>query len=160
MTAEKTYCAVIVLTVAASFGCGSEPPTSPAAPARVVVRAEPMIVSDSRGTFLPWRDATDLPIGTTFHVKVITKVDDVTIHLAVCGVPCNTAAGVHSWSPIAYAAGEELVWRVPKPGRYYFFCRDPRMAFSTIVKEERMADRLRMTFDSGSVFEAWFVLPS
>lgn len=151
----------VAALAAATFGCGDDSPLPTAAVP--VDRSQPVSVSDSRRTFIPRRDTrplTDAPVGTTFHVKVLTKIDDVTIHLAVCGVPCNTASFVRSWGPSAYAAGDEIVWNVTTAGGYYFFLRDPKIAFQDVVREERVGNRLRMTFQTGAVLEAWFVEPA
>jgi hypothetical protein len=151
----------IAALCAAAFGCSSDSPlpTTPTA----VDRSQPVFVSDSRGTFIPRRDTnppTDSPVGTTFHVKVLTKIDVVTIHLAVCGVPCNTASFVRSWGPSTYGVGDEIVWTVSTAGRYYFFLRDPTIAFQNVTREERVGNHLRMTFETGTVLEAWFIEPA
>jgi hypothetical protein len=73
---------------------------------------------------------------------------------AGCRVP------IAVWRPEDYAAGDELSWRVTAPGSYYLWNQDPHSnAPMVAVSYEFAGNRLRITYDSGAVIEAWYVVP-
>lgn len=110
-----------------------------------------------RLTFGPQRE---IPAGTVFHLRVVVKAPGITLSLNRCGDPCSSAVLVAFWFPNGYSAGDELTWKVNQPGVYYLGARDDkRKEASAIVSDERVDSWLRMTFDSGAILEAWYVLP-
>lgn len=110
-----------------------------------------------RQTFGPGRET---PPGTVFYIKVLTRGPNASIRLQLCGVDCATAVNVKIWEPAAYAAGDELSWRVGEAGEYYLWSENVGSeAVSGIVSDTVVDGRLRMTFDNGAVLEAWYVPP-
>jgi hypothetical protein len=117
------------------------------------MRVEPT----NRLTFGP---AGSVRSGTVFYVYVIKRAPDTTVNLNRCGVPCNTAELVKAWGSAQYAAGDELSWRIDVAGDHYLWALDHRRDdASVIVSDEIVGNRLRITFDSGALFEAWYVTP-
>jgi hypothetical protein len=139
------YLAVAI--TAGSLGCAS----TQGDPHRVHV--EPT----RRLTFGP---AVEVPPGTAFHILVVSAAPHATILLNRCGVPCNTTTLVAFWFSHGYAAGDVLTRSVDYGGTYYLWIRDHRTnEASAVLSDEVAGTRLRMTFDSGAVLEAWYVTP-
>ncbi len=115
------------------------------------------VTSTTRKTFTP-RNVT--PAGTVFHIKVLKKAENDSIQLSRCGVPCDTAVEIKIWKPESYRAGDELSWRIDRIGDYYFAILDRKTGAAIVASADHPSgDRLRITFASGAVFEAWYVMP-
>ena len=99
------------------------------------------------------------PAGTTFYVKVLSRVAQDTLRLHRCDVPCKTATPVKVWPATQYSVGDELSWRADQEGTYYFWNQNARDGRSREASfHEFVGTRVRITFDSGTVIEAWYVL--
>ena len=115
------------------------------------------VTPTTRKTFTP---RNVIPVGTVFHIKVLKKAQNDSIHLQRCGVPCDTAVEVKTWEPESYGAGDELSWRIDRIGEYYFWIRDRKTGAAIVASADAPAgDKLRITFESGAVLEAWYVRP-
>jgi hypothetical protein len=159
-----TLSPALLVLFASLGGCGGSSGTSPspatpspsvAPPASTThpARVEPT----NRLTFGP---NGFTPAGTVFYISVVTKSDTTRFRLELCGVPCNTASDVKIWQPENYAAGEELSWRVEVGGQYYQWGQNVSTNRSeTAVSDELRGTKLRITFDSGSVIDAWYTTP-
>lgn len=100
------------------------------------------------------------PAGTEFHLLVVSKIDTTDFMLALCGEPCSTATLVKYWYSEEYASGDELSWRVSAAGRYYLWAPDRNRNDAPVaVADELLGDKLRITFDTGCIVDAWYVIP-
>jgi hypothetical protein len=139
---------------AGAAGCpNNQGGTPPMVAVAQPVRVEPV----RRLTFGPDHE---VPPGTVFHIRIVAKAPGTTLMLNRCGVPCSTTTMVAFWFAHGYAAGDMLSRRVENGGTYYLWIRDDkRNEASAIVSDETAGSRLRMTFDSGAILEAWYEPP-
>jgi len=157
MKAGKIHSVSTVL-VFVSLGLSLAPPQPSAAQNPPSRRARPGRVEPKyRFTFGP---AGETPAGTVFNIRVLKKGESASIRLQLCGVDCATAAAVRVWEPAAYAVGDELSWRVEQAGEYYLWSENlAKEEPSAIVSDSVVDGKLRMTFDTGAMLEAWYVAP-
>lgn len=103
------------------------------------------------------------PAGTVFYAKVLTKADNIALRLHLCGEPCTTAETVRVWWPRTYAAGNELSERVEVEGKYYLWAEDVtkngEASVDRAASDDIRGDKLRIIFESGTVIDAWYVVP-
>ena len=154
---------VATVLLASLIGCGGA--NSPTAPTSVVtpspastpdptlMRVEPT----NRQTFGP---AGSVPAGTVFHLSIVARSAATALRLHRCAEPCSSAFTIQVWSPSTIAVGDELTWRVDVGARYYVWGEDTSTGNSvTIVTDEARGNKLRVTFATGVVLEAWYVTP-
>ena len=153
---------IALLVASASLGgCGNESASSPSPPTPSPPTAPPaypvMVEPTNRLTFGPGGIA---PAGTTFHISVVTKSDTTAFNLNRCGEPCTTAVTITIWQPEVYRVGDDLSWRAVSEGWYYMWAEDLRTnAPATAVSDQIRGSKLRITFDSGAVIDAWYTVP-
>jgi hypothetical protein len=142
--------------LALALGAAGWPNNQSGTPPMVAV-AQPVRVEPVRRlTFGPDHE---VPPGTVFHIRIVAKAPGTTLMLNRCGVPCSTTIMVAFWFAHGYAAGDMLSRRVENGGTYYLFRDNKRNEASAIVSDETAGSRLRMTFDSGAILEAWYEPP-
>jgi hypothetical protein len=101
-----------------------------------------------------------VPANTVFYVRVIRASPADQVHLNRCGELCHSASTIKVWPVDTFQAGDTLVWTVATPGEYYLWSENTRTsAASRVVAQRPVGSALRMTFDSGAEYEAWYVLP-
>jgi hypothetical protein len=115
-----------------------------------LIRVEPK----NRATFGP---ETSVPAGSVFHVAVVAQSDTTALHLHRCDVPCSSAFVIKVWSTTEAAVGVELMMRVDLAAVYYLWGEDTKGSGAVrIVGDERSTNKLRVTFASGLVVDAWY----
>jgi hypothetical protein len=143
-------------TLALALCAGSASAQSPAQPSGDKVR--PLFVESKHQRSFGARQPT--PAGTIFHIRVISKAEGNAFRLHRCADPCKTATTVTVWKPDAYRSGDELSWRTTEDGTYYLWNQDMRTEASIpAFMNEFLGKRVRITYESGAVIEAWHVLP-
>ena len=152
----RTFVPPITLFAFAGLLLFAEPPLAQPAPSIAPIQRL-SLEPNRKATFGPQKVT---PAGTVFFIKVLKKADNNVLRLHRCNVPCNSAVSVKVWDANEYTAGDELNWRVPQEGKYYLWNQDPRNNTPMIaISSELTGDRLRITYDSGAVLEAWYVVP-
>jgi hypothetical protein len=146
---------VCTLSLFLLAGCGGSSPTSVP---MMSLNARPMRVA--RPGDQTYGAGADTPAGTAFYVKVRAKAPDDEIRLHLCGPGCNTAQTRMVWTTGDFRAGDELRWQADVTGRYYVWSRNSRSsAASHVIEDEIVGNRLRVTLESGAVYEVWYVTP-
>ncbi len=102
-------------------------------------------------------------MGTVFYISVVAKAGNIAFRLHLCGERCNTATTIKVWQPQTYEAGDELSERVSQEGDYYIWSqivlKEGEDSVDRAVSDELRGDKLRITFESGTVIDAWYVMP-
>jgi hypothetical protein len=140
------------------FGCTASTQSPPAPRAPSADKTRPLFVEPKHQRTFGAREPT--PAGTVFHIQVIRKADGNAFRLHRCNDPCKTAATVTVWAPQAYRSGDQLSWRTVEDGTYYLWNQDVQTEASIpAFANEFVGKRVRITYESGAVIEAWHVLP-
>lgn len=141
-----------------AIGCGGSSPTSVPDSSDMSPNAHPMRVA--RPGDQTYGAGMDTPAGTVFYVKVRTKAPEDEVRLHLCGTGCNTAQTKMVWEPGDFRAGDELHWQADVTGRYYVWSRNDRTtAASHVIADEIVGNKLKVTLESGAVYEVWYVTP-
>ena len=151
-------------------GCAGTPPpgtSSPSAgapapsamPAPAASGPQPLFVETAFQRTVGPRTPT--PAGTIYSIKVIAKAEGNAFRLHRCTAdPCKSSTMVAMWKPDAYRSGEELSFKTTEPGIYYLWDQDVRSQKSIqAFANEFVGKRVRITFESGAIIEAWYTLP-
>lgn len=131
-------------------------PTLTAAGAETTGPGPMRVSTPPRRTFGP---VGRVPAGTEFHVSVVARAETTGLRLLRCAnETCRGYLRVKSWPPEAMADGDELVWRVDTPDRYYFWAENAHTGESLFAKSaEERGGKLRVSFATGAVFDSWYV---